>query len=153
MVAEGGRGQGHPGEEGHQQELQAGGHHIQGRGRGAARDARGRGRQGKYKTNGQAIELNLNEYRDRKITKALEKPGPRRYTDQGGPTQDRHYSLVVIDNHTRHTREEEVKGTRAEDYNQTVPRCSAGAADPGGTAATTVRCTRSLASRTVSTTC
>ena len=43
------------------------------------------------------------------------------YTDHWGPTQDRHHSLVDNDDHTRHTEEAEVKGTRAEDDIQAFP--------------------------------
>ena len=39
----------------------------------------GTGRQGRNKANGQANELDPDEYKDRKITKATEEPGSRRH--------------------------------------------------------------------------
>ena len=56
-----------------------------------------------------------------KPTRAPEEPWSRMYTDHWGPTQDRHHSLVDNDDHTRHTEEAEVKGTRAEDDIQAFP--------------------------------
>ena len=56
-----------------------------------------------------------------KPTRAPEKPWSRMYTDRRGPTQDRHHSLVNNNDHTRHTEEAEVKGTRAEDDIQAFP--------------------------------
>ena len=113
----------------------------------------GAGRQGRNKANGQANKLDCDELKDRKITKAPEKPGARRHSDHGGPNQYRHHGLAVIDDNTRHTKEAEVRDTRDKDNIQDVPRCSAGTANPVGTTATTARCTRSSAHRTASTTC